>query len=146
MPGEKGRDLTGVILTHAFWSEVPGPERIEVRSQLKHTLEHEDGEGQEAASRGGHTARARELPPITVVLPDGQEVTGRLQERRQAPGAWLCKVAVPARQKTPQGSVERAWYVVWVQAPGHVKPVSGVSYDDVPTTRLPPSMEQQTLG
>ncbi|WP_338120232.1 hypothetical protein [Streptomyces agglomeratus] len=41
----------------------------------------------------------KESPPITVVLPDGQEVTGRLQD-----------------------------------APDHVKPVPGVSYDDVPTT------------
>ncbi len=23
-------DLTGVILMHAFWSEVPGPERLDV--------------------------------------------------------------------------------------------------------------------
>ncbi|MEV0694066.1 hypothetical protein [Streptomyces sp. NPDC050388] len=46
---EKERDLTGVILTHAFWSEVPGPERLDARSQLKHALEREDGEGQEAA-------------------------------------------------------------------------------------------------
>jgi hypothetical protein len=42
---ERERDLTGVILTHAFWSEVPGPERLEARSQLKHALEREDGEG-----------------------------------------------------------------------------------------------------
>ncbi|KFG10544.1 DUF6233 domain-containing protein [Streptomyces scabiei] len=88
-----------------------------------------------------------EPPPITVVLPDGQEVTGRLQERQQVPGAWLYKVAVPAWQNTPSGQVEPAWYVVWVQAPDHVKPVPGVSYDDVPTTRLPPPpAEQQILG
>ncbi|MFE7854368.1 nucleic acid-binding protein [Streptomyces sp. NPDC057403] len=43
---EKERDLTGAILTHAFWSEVPGPERLDARS---HALEHEDREGQEAA-------------------------------------------------------------------------------------------------
>lgn len=43
--------------------------------------------------------------------------------------------------------MEPAWYVVWVQAPDHVKPVPGVSYDDVPTIRLPPpSTEQQILG
>ncbi|MDX3403418.1 hypothetical protein [Streptomyces sp. ME01-18h] len=45
---EKERDLTGVILTHAFWSEVPGPERLDARPQLNHALEREDGEGQEA--------------------------------------------------------------------------------------------------
>jgi hypothetical protein len=79
-----------------------------------------------------------EPPPITVVLPDGQEVTGRLQERQQVPDAWLYKVAVPAWQNTPEGGVEPAWYVLWVKAPDHVKPVPGISYDDVPTTRLPP--------
>ncbi|MFG3518609.1 DUF6233 domain-containing protein [Streptomyces bobili] len=36
--------------------------------------------------------------------------------------------------------------MVWVQAPDHVKPVPGVSYDDVPTTRLPPTTGQQILG
>lgn len=33
--------------------------------------------------------------------PRKQEVTGRLQERQQVPGAWLYKVAVPAWQNTP---------------------------------------------
>ncbi|WP_435835383.1 hypothetical protein [Streptomyces avermitilis] len=46
---ERERDLTGVILTHAFWNEVPGPERLDAHSQLKHALEREDGEGQQAA-------------------------------------------------------------------------------------------------
>ncbi|MGC4987296.1 nucleic acid-binding protein [Streptomyces sp. DT193] len=46
---EKERDLTGVILTHAFWGEVSGPERLDARSQLKHALKREDSEGQEAA-------------------------------------------------------------------------------------------------
>ncbi|POX48965.1 nucleic acid-binding protein [Streptomyces sp. Ru72] len=46
---EKERDLTAVILTHAFWGEVDAPERADARSQLKHALEREDGEGQEAA-------------------------------------------------------------------------------------------------
>ncbi|MFE2611590.1 DUF6233 domain-containing protein [Streptomyces mirabilis] len=88
-----------------------------------------------------------EPPPIIVVLPDGQEVTGRLQERQQVPGTWLYKVAVPAWQNTPSGQVEPAWYVVWVQAPDRVKPVPGVSYDGVPTTRLPPpTTAQQILG
>jgi hypothetical protein len=37
--------------------------------------------------------------------------------------------------------------VVWVKAPDHVKPVPGTSYDDVPTTRLPPpSPERVILG
>ncbi|WP_229900864.1 hypothetical protein [Streptomyces capoamus] len=82
-----------------------------------------------------------------MVLPDGQEVTGRLQERQQLPDTWLYKVAVPAWQNTPEGRVEPAWYVVWVKAPDHVKPAPGVSYDDVPTTRLPPPpAEREILG
>jgi hypothetical protein len=37
--------------------------------------------------------------------------------------------------------------VVWVKAPDHVRPVEGVSYDGVETTRLPPpSTQQQILG
>ncbi|MEU1555618.1 hypothetical protein ABZ517_23280 [Streptomyces scabiei] len=56
-------------------------------------------------------------------------------------------MTVPAWQNTPPGAVEPAWYVVWVQAPDHVKPMPGVSYDDVHTTRLPPpATEQQILG
>ncbi|WP_019074346.1 hypothetical protein [Streptomyces hokutonensis] len=46
---EKERDLTGVILTHAFWNDIPGPERLDARSQLKHALARPAGEGQEAA-------------------------------------------------------------------------------------------------
>ncbi len=70
--------------------------------------------------------------PVRVLLPGGQEVTGRLQERQQVPEAWLYKVAVPAWQNRPEGRVE---------------PVPGVSYDDVPTTRLPASpAEREILG
>ncbi|MFD7003785.1 DUF6233 domain-containing protein [Streptomyces mirabilis] len=51
----------------------------------------------------------------------------------------------PLRQS--QGDVEPAWYVVWVKAPDQVKPVPGVSYDDVATTRLPPpSAVREILG
>ncbi|MGW2426676.1 nucleic acid-binding protein [Streptomyces sp. NPDC001709] len=46
---EKERDLTAVILTHPVWSEIAAAERPDARSQLKHALEREDGEGQEAA-------------------------------------------------------------------------------------------------
>jgi hypothetical protein len=43
--------------------------------------------------------------------------------------------------------VEPAWNTVWVQAPDHVRPIDGVSYDDVPTTRLPPPpIEREILG
>lgn len=36
---------------------------------------------------------------------------------------------------------------MWVKAPDHVERVVGVSYDDVPTTRLPPPpIEREILG
>ncbi|MFI1169837.1 nucleic acid-binding protein [Streptomyces sp. NPDC020801] len=35
---ERERDLTGVILTHAFWDTIAGPERPHARSKLKHAL------------------------------------------------------------------------------------------------------------
>ncbi|CCK32980.1 putative nucleic acid-binding protein (plasmid) [Streptomyces davaonensis JCM 4913] len=46
---ERERELASAIVTHPFWSEVAGPGRPDARSQLKHTLERGDGEGQEAA-------------------------------------------------------------------------------------------------
>ncbi|WP_260333317.1 hypothetical protein [Streptomyces beigongshangae] len=46
---ERERGLTSAILTHAFWNDVAGPERLDARSQLKHALDREDGEDQEAA-------------------------------------------------------------------------------------------------
>ncbi|MEW2515818.1 hypothetical protein [Streptomyces sp. NPDC046870] len=45
-----------------------------------------------------------EPPPITVVIPDGQEVSGRLQERQQVPDAWLYKVAVPGEMAAGGGA------------------------------------------
>ncbi|MFJ4806652.1 nucleic acid-binding protein [Streptomyces murinus] len=46
---ERECDLTAAIVTHAFWNDVAGPERLDARSQLKHALVREDREGQEAA-------------------------------------------------------------------------------------------------
>ncbi|MFJ9634430.1 DUF6233 domain-containing protein [Streptomyces sp. NPDC101175] len=87
-----------------------------------------------------------EPPAIIVVLPDGQEVTGRLHERRQTPEGWRYKVSVPA-WRVQDNRVVPSWYTVWVQAPAHVKPVDGVSYEAVPTTRLPPpSAVREILG
>ncbi|TRO62243.1 DUF6233 domain-containing protein [Streptomyces sp. IB201691-2A2] len=42
--------------------------------------------------------------------------------------------------------MEPAWYTVWVEAPTHVELVDGVSYDGIPTTRLPPPIEREILG
>jgi hypothetical protein len=66
--------------------------------------------------------------------------SGRLYQRRQAPGAgWEYCVGVPTWRNTAEGDVEPAWYVVWVKAPDHLRRVERASYDDVATTRLPPS-------
>lgn len=45
---ERERDLTAVILTHAFWGGVAGHERPDARSQLKHVLAAASNGGQEA--------------------------------------------------------------------------------------------------
>ncbi len=43
--------------------------------------------------------------------------------------------------------MEPAEYRVWVRAPEHVRPVDGVSYDQVPTEYLPkPSAVDQVFG
>ena len=45
------------------------------------------------------------------------------------------------------GRVESAWYVAWVEAPAHIRPVPGVSYEQLPTTHLsPPSAVDEILG
>src|SRR5438105_416963 len=85
-------------------------------------------------------------PPIWVILPDRQDVVGYLRERQQTPDGWLYKVSVPA-WRNEDGRVEPAWYTVWVQAPVHVRPVDGVSYDSVPTERIArPSSARKILG
>ncbi|MEU1077962.1 MULTISPECIES: DUF6233 domain-containing protein [unclassified Streptomyces] len=85
--------------------------------------------------------------PVLVVLPDGQELTARLWARRETPRGWLYEVGLPAYRNTADGDVQAAEYRVWVRAPEHVRPVDGVSYDAVPTERLPPpSTVREVLG
>ncbi|MEU7038803.1 DUF6233 domain-containing protein [Streptomyces sp. NPDC046237] len=85
--------------------------------------------------------------PVLVVLPDGQELTARLWARRETPRGWLYEVGLPAYRNTADGDVQAAEYRVWVRAPEHVRPVDGVSYDAVPTERLPPpSSVRAVLG
>ncbi|MEU9654263.1 DUF6233 domain-containing protein [Streptomyces sp. NPDC048110] len=85
--------------------------------------------------------------PVVVLLPDGQEVTARLWARRETTRGWLYQVGLPAYRNTEDGDVQAAEYRVWVRAPEHVRPVDGVSYDTVPTERLPPpSTVRQVLG
>lgn len=81
---------------------------------------------------------APEPPPITVVLPDGQEVRGRLHERRQWPlGGWMYQVGVAmwANDGATEG-VEPREYTVWLTSE-QARPVDGVSYDNVATFSLP---------
>ncbi|MGW2051935.1 DUF6233 domain-containing protein [Streptomyces sp. NPDC001858] len=72
-------------------------------------------------------------------------VRALLHERRQTLDGWRFRVSIPAWQNTEDGGVEPVRYTVWVKAPEHVEPVDGVSYDDVPTTRLPPPIEREIL-
>ncbi|WP_167163122.1 DUF6233 domain-containing protein [Streptomyces sp. MBT27] len=79
-------------------------------------------------------------PPIVVIWPDGQEQTGVLHARHQiAPTRWLYLIAVRLWNANEEGQVEPVVYRSWVEAPAHVRPVAGVSYDAVPTEPLPPA-------
>ncbi|MFE4629785.1 DUF6233 domain-containing protein [Streptomyces mirabilis] len=81
----------------------------------------------------GSTAHG--VPSIFVVLPDGQEVRGRLHARRQVQDGWLYQVGILVWQDGAHGSAEPAEQRVWVP-PAHARPVPGVSYEHVPTRRL----------
>ncbi|WP_331719785.1 DUF6233 domain-containing protein (plasmid) [Streptomyces sp. NBC_01023] len=77
--------------------------------------------------------------PITVLLPDRQEIDGRLVERRQIEGgAWRYLVALVLWCHTESGAVEAAEYRVYL-TPEEVRPIPGVSYDGALTHRLPPA-------
>ncbi|MFE6788194.1 DUF6233 domain-containing protein [Streptomyces sp. NPDC057680] len=85
--------------------------------------------------------------PIRVVLPDGQEVVGRLYARRQLPDGWVYLVSIPVYRNSADEDVERAEYRMWLRPQEHLKPVEGTSYDSVPTERLePPSLIAHALG
>ncbi|MFF2331913.1 MULTISPECIES: DUF6233 domain-containing protein [unclassified Streptomyces] len=76
--------------------------------------------------------------PVTVVMPDGQTLTASLIEREQVPGGWRYLVGIAIWRNTDQGAVEAAEYRVWLDPSAQVKPIDGVSYDDVPRKLLPP--------
>ncbi|GGU51393.1 DUF6233 domain-containing protein [Streptomyces violascens] len=80
-----------------------------------------------------------EPPPVTVIWPDGQTQNGVLHARHQVPGNWLFLVAVTLWHANENGLVEPVVYRTWVEAPAHVRPVEGASYDSVPARKLPPS-------
>ncbi|MEV4590972.1 DUF6233 domain-containing protein [Streptomyces chartreusis] len=75
------------------------------------------------------------VPPICVILPDAQEVRGRLHARRQVKDGWLYQVGILVWQDGSNGSAEPAEQRVWV-SPAHARPLPGVSYEHVPTHRL----------
>ncbi|MER5853484.1 DUF6233 domain-containing protein [Streptomyces sp. NPDC002012] len=82
--------------------------------------------------------------PVRVILPEGQELVARLYSRAQTKTGWEYDVGL----RNPEtGGVESAEYRVWVEAPAHVRPVDGVDYSTVPTSRLPPpSVIAEVLG
>lgn len=73
-------------------------------------------------------------PPISVIFPDGQEVRGRLHARRKEKDGWQYQVGMLVWQDGPNGCAEPVEHRVWV-SPAHARPVSGVSYQHVPTHR-----------
>ncbi|MET8509668.1 DUF6233 domain-containing protein [Streptomyces sp. NPDC004787] len=81
------------------------------------------------------------LPPILVMLPDGQEVRARLHARRQQRGGWHYQVGVQLWQNRADGSVEATEHRAWV-SPAQARPIPGVSYQDVPTLRFSPAKGQ----
>ncbi|WP_232791275.1 DUF6233 domain-containing protein [Streptomyces kanasensis] len=85
--------------------------------------------------------------PVRVLLPTGEEVTGRLWGRRQLPEGWVYDVGLPGYSNRETGEVEPVEYRVWLPVPQYVRPVDGVAYDAVPTEHLPaPSVVEQLLG
>lgn len=84
---------------------------------------------------------AAELPQVRVLLPDGQEVLGRLHARQEFPvGGWMYWVGIALWADVPESeSVEAREYRVWLTA-DQAQPVPGVSYDLVPTRALHPEV------
>ncbi|MET9957096.1 hypothetical protein ABZ135_36850, partial [Streptomyces sp. NPDC006339] len=56
--------------------------------------------------------------PVTVVLPDRQELRARLYAWHQTPTGWQGDVGVPLYRNREDHSVEPAEYRVWLDAPG----------------------------
>ncbi len=77
------------------------------------------------------------LPPIVVVLPDGQELRGLVHTRVRTQRSVMYQVGLPMWQSTAEEWVEPAEYVMWVPD-AYVRPVEGVLYDDVSTRHPAP--------
>lgn len=76
--------------------------------------------------------------PITLLLPDGQQIERvRLYERQQLDsGLWMYRIGVPLWQTAVGGGVEAAEYGTWVTS-DQLRPIPGVSLDGVPKTPRP---------
>ncbi|MBB5109139.1 DUF6233 domain-containing protein [Streptomyces spectabilis] len=77
-------------------------------------------------------------PEIIVVLPDAQEVRGRLLARKQTgDGAWLYLVSLPIWHSNDQHEIVAMEYRTWLQPrPDQLRPIDGVEYSAVPTEPL----------
>lgn len=73
-------------------------------------------------------------PPIFVVLPDGQEVRGRLLARRQQRDGWRYQIGIQLWRDRGNSSAVAGEHRAWV-SPAQVRPIPGVSYRNVPTRR-----------
>ncbi|MET9959650.1 DUF6233 domain-containing protein [Streptomyces sp. NPDC006326] len=79
--------------------------------------------------------------PITLLLPDGQEIERvRLYERQQLDsGLWMYRIGVPLWQTAVGGGAEPVEYATWVTS-AQLRPIPGVDLDGVPTHRQPTVM------
>ncbi|MFE5797848.1 hypothetical protein ACFQ8C_35435 [Streptomyces sp. NPDC056503] len=75
--------------------------------------------------------------PVRVLLPNSEEVTGRLWARRQIPEGWMYLVSVVVYRNVGEDEVETWDYQVWLRAQDHLRSVEGVSYADVPVASPP---------
>ncbi|MFD3537812.1 DUF6233 domain-containing protein [Streptomyces sp. NPDC058664] len=96
------------------------------------------GQGGKEAVSTGQRSNGHAAAPITVLLPGGQEVRGRLHARRQTKSGWQYLVGFLVWQDTADGSTEAVEHRAWVSPP-HVRPLSGTSYAHVPTHRPSPA-------
>lgn len=71
------------------------------------------------------------LPPVTVILPGGQELLGGMRGwRRAAGGGWLAEMTLPWWQELHDGGVEAVERQLTLPSV-YVRPVDGVSYGKV---------------
>ncbi|WP_328618832.1 DUF6233 domain-containing protein [Streptomyces sp. NBC_00354] len=76
--------------------------------------------------------------PITLLLPDGQEIERvRLYERQQLEsGLFMYRVGVPLWQSAAGGGAEPIEFATWVTS-AQLRPIPGVDLTAVPTHRHP---------